>query len=33
MTTGSGRGHTATTSRTPAAAAGIAVISSDDGSG
>src|SRR6187549_858713 len=33
ITTGSGRGHTATTSRTPAATAGMAVISSDEGSG
>ena len=33
MTTGSGRGQTAMMSRTPAAAAGIAVISSDEGSG
>ena len=33
MTTASGRGHATMTSRTPAARAGIAVISSDEGSG
>ena len=33
ITTGSGFGHTAMTLATPAALAGIAVISSDDGSG
>jgi hypothetical protein len=33
ITVGSGRGQTANTSPTPAVTAGIAVISSDDGSG